>query len=98
MVTIKEKALQYEKQKTKNITDLNAVSVEFEVVRRNFKDKDDKPFSVDVALINGEEYRVPASVLENLKAILEEKPELKTFKVTSTGTGMNTRYTVIPLG
>jgi len=36
-------------------------------------------------------------VLGNLKAILGQKPDLKTFKVTKQGAGMNTKYTVIPL-
>jgi len=32
-----------------------------------------------------------------LKAILEKKPDLKTFSVSKKGQGMNTVYTVIPM-
>jgi len=35
--------------------------------------------------------------LKSLKAILEENPNLKDFKVKKSGTGMSTEYTVIPL-
>ncbi len=47
--------------------------------------------------IEGEKYKVPISVLMNLKVILEENPNLKKFKVKKTGEGMDTKYTVIPL-
>jgi hypothetical protein len=47
--------------------------------------------------VNGEKYRVPQSVLNNLKAVLEDNPMLKTFKVKKTGEGMDTRYILIPL-
>ena len=44
-----------------------------------------------------EEYRVPKSVLKQLKEQLEVNPKLKFFKVNKTGEGMKTSYTVIPL-
>ena len=31
------------------------------------------------------------------KAIREEKPDLKTFKVKKTGEGLKTEYTIIPI-
>jgi len=51
-----------------------------------------------VITIDKIDYRVPNTVFANIKAILSENPELKSFKVKKDGTGMSTRYTVIPLG
>ncbi|KKL70192.1 hypothetical protein LCGC14_2107400 [marine sediment metagenome] len=46
---------------------------------------------------DGDEYRVPASVVTQLKGIIEAKPDLATFKVVKSGTGLGTSYQVIPL-
>jgi len=48
-------------------------------------------------VIEGEEYRVANSVLEQLQTFLEEKPEMTTFKVTKKGEGFKTSYQVVPL-
>lgn len=56
-----------------------------------------EPYEYNFIEVNGEKYRVPDSVLNNLKAILEKKPNLKTFCVTKSGEGRLTKYTVIPL-
>ncbi len=106
MGNLKEEAEAYVPgAKTKNITELPEVSVDFAVVDDSFEADDidaaGKPIKkvVDIKVIevNGEQYRVPKSVLEQLKIQLAENPKLKRFKVTSTGTGMSTKYTVIPL-
>jgi len=97
MVTIGESASQYEKPTTKNITDLKVVSTSFPMEDREGKDKEGQPFKYKVIVVNNEEYRVPNSVLSSLKAILEKKPELTDFSVTSSGNGMDRRYVVIPL-
>ena len=48
--------------------------------------------------VNGEEYRVPGVVIAQVKDILEENKNMKSFKVKRTGEGKTgTRYTVIPL-
>ena len=97
MVTLGESARQYESPKTKNITELKVVSTSFNLEDGEGTDSKGEKFKYKFFVIEGEEYRVPASVLGNLKAILEKKPDLKEFSVSSTGTGMDTRYTVIPL-
>jgi hypothetical protein len=81
----------------KNIADLEAVSVFQEFLKETRVNQEGKEYVVMYILIDGEEYRVPPSVLEQLKGILEEKPDLKTFKVKKTGEGLNTKYTVIQL-
>lgn len=97
MTTIKETAMAYEPQRMRNVTDLEAVSVEQQLNKEVRKNKDNEEYTISFFLVNGEEYRVPNSVIEQLQAILKEKPDLKTFKVTRKGEGLNTTYTVIQL-
>ncbi len=99
MVTIKEEAQNYESEQTKNIADLDKVSVDLNIEPelRKGTNNDGKEFKYKVTIVDGEEYRVPNSVLKNLKVILKAKPDLKTFKVVKTGEGMNTSYTVVPI-
>lgn len=84
-------------QKTKNISELPQVSTDFMLQSETFKDKDNNDVTIKIFEVNGEKYRIPQSVLNALNVILEDNPNLKTFKVKRTGEGMDTRYTVIPL-
>lgn len=97
MKTIKEEAQAYESPKTKNIADLEKVPTDIETEEREFTKEDGTSFHLKVIVVNGEDYRVPTSVLKSLKAILEEKPDLKFFKVKKVGEGLKTEYTVITL-
>ena len=96
MANLKDAAKAYEGQ-TKNIADLPKVSTELEVEERSGTNDEGKDFSYKVVIVDGVEYRVPVSVLKSLKTILEDNPDIKSFKVRKTGTGMGTSYTVIPL-
>ena len=97
MATLKECAKEFQPKQTLNIAELQEVSVDLQLEDREGIDNDGKPFSYKVINLNGTDYRVPSSVLGDLKAILEQKPTLEKFKVSKKGAGMNTRYTVIPL-
>ena len=98
MANLKEEAQAYESTATKNISELPTVSTtDLDVQERTGTNDEGKEFSYKYITIEGFDYRVPASVLKSLKAILEENPNLKTFKVKKTGAGMTTEYTVIPL-
>ena len=97
MASIKESARNYESKQTKNIAELKSVEVDLALFEGKGKDKDGKEFVYNFIEIHGEEYRVPDQVLKDLKAILDKKPTLKTFSVTKQGSGLNTKYTVIPL-
>jgi len=97
MSNIKENALAYMPKQTKNIADLEKVSVELDLEDRDGTDSDGKPFYYKVLIIDGEEYRVPGVVLGDLKTHLEANPELTHFKVIRKGTGKSTKYTVIPV-
>jgi len=96
--TLGDFAKTYAKQTTKNISDLNEVSVSLQLEDREGKDSAGKPFKYKVVVVNNEDYRVPASVISNLKVILVKKPTLTKFSVAKQGsTKDDTKYTVIPL-
>jgi hypothetical protein len=104
MTTIKEFAKDYESTaKTKNIADLPECSTDLEILDDTYEytdkaTKTTKTVNQKVANINGENYRVPLTVIQQLKVILEDNPNLKKFKVKKSGsTKDDTRYQVIPL-
>jgi hypothetical protein len=97
MTTLKDFAKAYEPKQMGNIADLKIVSTTVDIKTEVRKDKDNQDYTVSFILVDGMEYRVPMSIVEQLKAIIESKPELKTFKVNKTGTGMGTKYQVIAL-
>lgn len=96
MGTITEEAQTYEPKTTKNIADLDIVETNLAVEDREGTDSEGKDFKYKVVIVDGEEYRVPLTVLASLKEILAKKPSLKSFSVSKSGTGRDTRYTVIP--
>jgi len=98
MRTIKEAAQNYEPKRMKNVADLEVIRTDIRIVENEKrKDQNDEEYSVSYFVLNDEEYRIPVSVLEQLKSILEKKPELKTFSVKKTGEGKGTKYQVITL-
>lgn len=94
MASIKEEALAYEPKTTLNIADLDRVDLSFPLEDRTGTDKEGKDFNYKVMVANGQEYRVPNTVLEEIKKMLDLKPDLKAVKVEKTGAGLSTRYTV----
>jgi len=97
MNSIGQEATEYEPATTANIADLDKVSIKAPIETKVFKEGTEDEFKIKVITVDEKDYRVPFVVLSNLKAILEEKKDLEFFKVKKDGTGMNTRYTVIPL-
>ena len=96
-MNIKEFSEAYEPQKMKNISDLDSVKVDVGIKTQIRKNRENEDYTVNFIVIEGEEHRVPISVIEQLKILLEEKPDLKTFKVLKTGKDLATKYQVIPL-
>lgn len=93
MGTIKDEAKAYtSKASVRNISELTAIDTNLVI----FEDKEAE-FPYKYIEIDGERFKMPVSVLSNLKVILEENPDLKAFKVKKSGEGMDSRYTVIPL-
>jgi hypothetical protein len=98
MANIKDTAKAYQPKKTRNITELEVVNLEtLQVEVRTGVDKEGKEFNYSVVLKNGEEFRIPDSVLGSIKTFLEVKPNMKTVRVLKKGQGLNTEYSVIPL-
>ncbi len=97
MAKLSEEALTYTAPTTKNISELESVEVTAEVMEKT-AGEGEHSFTYKYIEVKGEEYRVGASVLKQLKKHLENNKGLTKFKVDKEGTGMNTSYTVIPLG
>ena len=100
MATLKDTATAYQAPQTKNIADLDEVPTDLEISERTFevdRDGQKETVTIQVVVLNDEEYRVPTSVLKQLKIHLEENPDLKKIRVSRTGEGLKTAYTVIPL-
>lgn len=97
IATLKEEAKAYVPQQTKNIAELDEVPLDLELFDGEGTDDNGKPFTYKFAELNGEKYRVPGSVIGQLKIQLEANPDLSKCKVKKDGAGLNTRYTVIPI-
>lgn len=95
MATLREEALTYESKETKNIADVDFFPANLDLKEFEGKTKEGKDFSYKYVVIDGEEYRVPLTVLKDMKAILEEEPSTEYFKVKKQGEGMNTKYTTM---
>ena len=103
MATIGQEAKAYEPpQNTKNIADLERVSVDLELVDdkytfTNKKTGEEETVDQKVIVVDGINHKVPISVINQVKAQMEANPNMKFFKVKKEGEDLNTRYTVIPL-
>ena len=86
--------LRYEKLKflAVNVEAFQANSIDLEM-----KNEEDVEYPYKYVEIDGNRFRVPVSVLGDLKAVLKANPTLKYFKVTKIGEGKKTQYTLIPL-
>lgn len=92
MTNIQERAKAYEPKKIPTIAELPSVDTSAEIFEENAAE-----FPYAYIVVNGTNYKVPNSVLADLKEQLAENPALKSFKVRKSGDGLNTRYAVIPL-
>lgn len=96
-MNLKEHAQAYKPPQTLNISELKKVPLNIEAEEETHKDNEGNDFTGLYTTIDGQKYRVPYSVLNQIKSILEEMPATKYIKVNKTGTGMNTKYLVMPL-
>ena len=104
MSKISEYAKDYEPTATtKNIADLEKVSVDLELQDDEFELVDKvtklpKTIKQKIIVVDNDNYRVPVTVIQQLKVLLEDNPNMKNFKVKKSGsTKDDTRYQVIPL-
>lgn len=92
--TLREESVAYEPKKTLNIADLDRVNLSWNMEDRIGTDSEGKEFEYKVLIVNGIEYRVPNSVLEEIKKMLDLKPDLRFVKVEKSGSGLGTKYSV----
>lgn len=98
MAKLKEIAQAYEPTGMKNISELDSVDVNAEIKEEEKENLSGEKYLVRCVEVDGVQYRVPFTVIKDLKAILERKPNLKCFAVSRVGTTKeDTRYAVIPL-
>lgn len=93
--SIKDMASGYIPKSMKNITELQAISTDLAVLHQDIDEEHE--YECNYIEAGGLKYRLPDMVLKDLKEILKKKPSLKSFSVTKTGEGKQTKYTVIPL-
>ena len=97
MTSIKEFAKTHEPRSMRNIVELETVRADIEIKEEDRKDQNNDEYPVMFVVVDAVEYRVPSSVVTQLKAIIAAKPDLASFKVTKSGEGKGTKYQVISL-
>lgn len=97
MNSLKTAAISYEKPVPKTVADLDVLDISLQINEASKSDLDGNPYTYNYVVLNGDEYRVPDSVLSQLKSILAVNPNAQKFKVNKTGTGLATRYQVVPI-
>lgn len=96
MATLKEEAMAYQPPQTLNIAELDKIPIDIELKDGKGKTSDGEEFTYKYATIDEKDYRVASSVIGGIKALLQKMPNLKFVCVLRQGTGMNTKYNVVP--
>jgi len=97
-VSIEEAAKNFKTAKMSIISDVVSVPVNTFIYREDVAERNgQEAYSFYYAIIGGTSYRVPKSVLFQLREILEAGTQFSNFHVQKTGEGLKTQYTVIPL-
>lgn len=97
MASIKQSAKEFIPTTIATVDELASIDINLDMEERSFIDKTGKEFTIQVITVNKTAYRMPLSVIKQVKELLAEKPNMKTFKVKKQGMGMNTSYFVMPL-
>lgn len=100
-MNIKEQAEAHEGKSFKSIDEMEKINTDVEILEGHGEVKSGEnkgeTFDYHYFMDDDTEVRVPNSVLAQLKEQLKANPELAAFKVAKSGSGLNTKYTVIPL-
>ncbi len=101
MPTIKEAAESYEPKTTANIAELESFDISEPIEEREGENREGKPYTYNVLVRDGKDYRIPGVVLKTLKGILaanaKHDKEVTRFSVEKTGEGKSTEYQIISL-
>ncbi|GAG80055.1 unnamed protein product [marine sediment metagenome] len=94
--TLKEEAQEYIPMQTKNIADLDKVSVNIQLEDGEGTDSKGETFKYKFFVLDKESYRVPNIVIGQIKLILAANPNVQHVVVTKQGTGIGTTYMTMP--
>ena len=100
-MNLRQCAEAYTPKETLNIADFDEVSIDVKIEKRVCKAGTPEEFDMMVALVNNKEYRVPWTVLKQVKEMLvhPKTKTMKKFSVLKSGEGRTgTKYSVLPLG
>ena len=97
MSSITDESLAYEPSTARNISELDRIDLSLDVQTFDGANDEGKAFTYKYVEVAGQRYRMPVSVLKQLKVHLEVNPKLVAFRVKKSGEGLATEYTVIPL-
>jgi hypothetical protein len=96
MATIKESAQNAKLLEFGNVSNLEKLNIDTPLVTKEFQRTDGTTFQITGFEMDRVFYRVPQSVILDIKALLKEIPDLQFVKVTKSGSGKQTRYIVRP--
>lgn len=82
--------------KTLNIADLDSFELTEPTELRTNTNKEGEEYSFKVLLRDGKEYRIPWNVLEDMKELRADDPNVQRFKVLKSGSGLDTKYRTVP--
>jgi len=91
-ITLFDEIKNFEVPQLKSIADLNGVSVDMKI-----ECEKSSQFPYKYLQIDNIRYKIPNSVIKQMKDILELNPKVRAFKVKKTGSGIKTTYTTIPI-
>ena len=94
MTTLKQEAMAYEPKETKNIVELEKVPVDIDIKSKTVNEGEDNEFSYKYIDVDDEEYRVPTSVLKQMKQLIANDESVEFIAVSKTGSGLKTEYFV----
>ena len=89
--TLKDEADNYEPPVLKTVADLDIIDITMEI-----KEDLEATYPYKYIESNGERFKIAQSVIGTIKEIRHYNPKVETFKVTKSGEGKKTKYTVIP--
>lgn len=99
MAKISEMAALAQEKKVKNISELpsfSTKSLDMETATRQRQDGEE--YEVNITVVDGVEYRIPHTVLMQIKTLQENNPKIDYVKVVRKGQGKEgTTYTVVPV-
>lgn len=92
MANLGETADNYQKPKLHNVTELDFISANMEVL-----DENEAEFPYKYVMVDGIRYKIPKTVIEDIQQFRKISPNITKYKIASKGSGKEIKYTVIPL-